>query len=278
MSTVLTDVNAIQKLRAALQAQNQRAIDQAAAPIIEALHQDLCAFGNRLVRGTPRALGIDGDDLIQEAWVRVLKYLTTPSGLRVTTLEDLTKLLYRTAKNLFLDRLDSAATRGELELDAPTLSRSTESASSSFADYLPSPKSESELGQGLFFAMDSAFLLLVTKIFSGDGVLREYCSEKPRRRAKHYQACILFAVAEHYKNEIIADGDRVTDREVLRLFDRQVALLGISEPDWAAVSEIAGQKDVTDETLLSTINQRLDTAIKGRDALNTLRHELRILV
>lgn len=263
MTAVIPDGGWIVRLREALRTGDEREVREAAEPLIERLYAPLLDYCDRLVRSGRRPIGVEGDDLAQEAWATALRRLASEESEGVRDEFHFERLLRRIAKSRFLDCLDRQTRRNEAELDSPPVGSVDES--DGWYDELKA----SETAEGdLFFGGEGTLLPLVEALFAGDDVFRYACRRTPRRRPKYYRALVLVSLGDYARNEIgAAQGDAA---ELLR---RYVALLGIAAEDWAAV-EAAAYGQENGAALLAAVNARCGTAIADRAVLSVLRYEL----
>ena len=207
----------------------------------------------RLVRSSWRPLGIEGEDLVQDAWIRALAYLTEPAGEALQTQEHLLRLLLRMVRQRFLDTLDRAQGRDEQDYDEGKVE---------------SLGGASELGEGLLWLEAGARQKLIGALFVSEDAFRAACVGKPKRRARQYQSYVLFTLADFYRREVLAD------QETAQLFERYISLLGVPFEDWQRVERVVTQPDTGDAELFTVVNTLCGTALAERKTLYVLRHEL----
>lgn len=257
MSTVLNAEKGVVALRKALRSGQSTAIDQAAAPYITSLREPLVAYADRLIRSSWRPLGLEGEDLLQDAWLRALRYLTEPAGEVIETFEHLRRLLMRMIKQRFLDTLDRAEGRDEKGYEEAQAEQVAEG--------------ESDLGEGLLWLEAGQRQKLIGALFAGEETFKAACSRKPKRRARHYQGYVLFTLAQFYQNEVLSD------RAAAELFERYIALLGVSTSDWATLEAVAEQQGAGEAELMSAVSTLCETNLADRATLSVLRYELGLL-
>ena len=257
MLTVLDVEEGIIALRKALRSGQSTAIDRAAAPYIAALRVPLVSYADRLIRSSWRPLGLEGDDLVQDAWLRALRYLIEPAGEGIQTLEHLRRLLMRMVKQRFLDTLDRAEGRDEKGYEEAQAEQVAEG--------------ESDLGEGLLWLEAGQRQKLIGALFAGEEAFKAACSRKPKRRARHYQGYVLFTLAQFYQNEVLSD------RAAASLFERYIALLGVSESDWETLEAVAARPGAGEAELMSAVSTLCETNMASRSTLSVLRYELGLL-
>ncbi len=256
MSTVIHAEEGILALRKALRSGLNAAIDRAAAPHIALLRLPLAAYADRLVRSSWRPLGVEGDDLVQEAWLRALRYLTEPGGEAIQTQEHLRRLLLRMIKQRFLDMLDRAEGRDEQVYDE----MQTEQVGG-----------DSDIGEGVLWLEAGARQTLIGALFAGEEEFRAACRQKPKRRTRHYQGYVLFTLARFYQSEVLSGNG------VEALFVRYVTLLGVEPNDWMVLEIVASQPGAGEAELMQAVNALCGISLTDRGTLSVLRYELGLL-
>jgi hypothetical protein len=238
-----------------------------AAPLIERLYEPLLEHCERLLRTANRPLGVEGVDLAQDAWVRLLRHLAGPNGEQIRGEEHLVRLLYRIVRSRFLDLLDRASIRNEVDFDAPVRSASQWTV----GEHVMGLQRTQE---GLFLERDGVYLPLIEALFESDDAFRARCRRVPRRLAKHYRALVLFQLAETFRCEVALDSGGCLAGAFVDRFRRYVELLGISSADWAAVERVACVVRSDDAALFQIVNERCQTRLNGRPIISVLRYEL----
>jgi len=238
-------------------------INQHAAPLIEILAEPLREHAERLVRTTWHALGVDGYDLAQDAWIRVLQYLASPEGEGIVTVQHFQNLLWLILRQRFLDAVDRARGRDETELDAPQ---------GPFGEAMVEQVAQRQRrpGEGILWLEAGHRAELVYALFQDEEAFIALCRGKPSRRLKQYRACVLMALAECYQWEV-GEGDV---EGACALFSRYVALLGVPQADWEAVQQVACRPGVERSAVLAVVNARCGTQLRGNAILSVLRYEL----
>lgn len=256
MSTVLHAEEGIHALRKALRSGLSAAIDRAAAPYIAQLRLPLAAYADRLVRSSWRPLGLEGDDLVQEAWLRALRYLTEPGGEAIQTGEHLRRLLLRMIKQRFLDMLNRAEGRGDQDYGEAQMEQAGGS---------------TDIGEGLLWLEAGSRQTLIGALFAGEEEFRAACRQKPKRRTRHYQGYVLYTLARFYQSEVLSGS------EVETLFARYVTLLGVAPTDWAALETVVSQPGAGESEVMQAVNTLCGTSLTNRETLSVLRYELGLL-
>lgn len=254
MSTVLPLDEEVQALRRALRSGDRRAQDRAVEPLLQALSNVLLGQARRLVSSSWRPLGLEGEDLVQDAWVRALRYLLEPAGEAVQTYDHLRRLLSRMIKQRFLDAIDRAEGRGEEELEDQTVE--------TVAD------GNNDLGEGVLWLEDGKRQAVIGALFESDAAFLAACGQKPRRRRRHYQAYVLFVLARFYRDEVLSQ------RAAAELFARYVSLLGVASEDWEALEQVVAGPGTSESELFTAVNALCGTTLTDRGTLYSLRYEL----
>ena len=218
-------------------------IDDAARPLIARHFEGLLTFCEKLMRGTRRRTSLEGGDLATDAWMAVLRRLMDDEAAEIADDEHFRRLLFRIAQTRFYDALDREGGRDEIDLDVAFAVREGENDG---AGVVRDQLVARERAEGnLFFGESGRFLPLVEAAFLGDEVLRERAGGKPRRKARHFQAMILFFLAEHFRDEIGSGYG-----EAAGLFRRYLELLSVPSALWGPMED-AALKDGSDDALLS---------------------------
>jgi DNA-directed RNA polymerase specialized sigma24 family protein len=258
MSTVIPVEENVAHLRRALRTGDSSAIDRAAAPLISLLWSPLVSQARRLVHSSWRPLGLEGEDLVQDAWLRVLTYLVEPAGESVRTGEHLQRLLSRMIRQRFLDAVDRAEGRDDQDFEEEKAEQLAEPSASASA--------------GLDWLEDGPRQQLMGALFESEEAFLSACTRKPRRRRRHYQAYVLFTLASFYQSEGVASP------ETAALFGRYIVLLGVAAKDWEALEHVAAAPGAGDAQLFEAVNGLCGTTLTGRADLYGLRYELGQLV
>ena len=257
-------------LRAALREEpGAPSLDAAAAPFIARYFEELLRTCDRLVEGSKRKLGLAGGDLAVDAWMAVQKRLADDTAGAIVDEEHFRKLLYRIAKTRFLDALEKETNRDEVELDGAYAVREGDLSRGGMGNFGDQLQAQDRAEGNLLFGERGRFLPLVEAAFQGDEALRALASQPPRRRAKQFQALVLFLLAEHFRNEI-----GTTYGELAILFRECLGLLSIPQETWEPVENIALDESAGDVELFAIVNRVCETNLKDRATLSVLRYEL----
>jgi hypothetical protein len=177
------------------------------------------------------------------------------------------QLLFRSVRTRFLDAIEKEQKRNDIELDAAYAIREAgnEASGEPLSESLPGG---AQAEGDLFFGDGGRFLPLVTALFQGDDALRATAVQKPRRRARHYQAMAVVHLGEFFRREI-----GTSYGEQAQLFRRYIDLLEIPRTLWDPVEDEALNGEGL-EGLLGIVNRLCETNIKDRATLSVLRYEL----
>ena len=258
------DLCPLSRLRDALRTGDSRAAQRAADPLIDRLFTPLLAYAERLIASAARPLPIEGADLVQDAWLAALRRLASEEPPACE--EHFVRLLRRTIKTRFLDHIDRRRRHNEVELDAPhrTLESDSAAAPATMVDTLIARE---RADSAALFGADGCLLPLVETVFLGDAALIARCGQKPKRRARHYQALVLFHLSEAAAEQ---EPDDFYGYELLR---RYIRLLGVPDALWQPV-EASVRRGGSEAERLATVNALCNTRIRDRAALSVLRYEL----
>ena len=260
-----------------------RAINAAARPLMDRHYDLLLRFCESLVRQSPLLPSrVEGSDIAQDAWLKMLRYLGGESGDRVHSEEHFHALLRSAAHTRFLDLLDARKAHGgmgnALELDAPEWA-GTDSAGVTRQDRIVSPGVVPDI---LRFANDNRAADLVEQLFCDEAAFRRASRQPIRRRLNHYRALVLYDLglylhAEAFDRDDAATSGDVTTRVYLR---RLIHAVGVPSVLWNAVDsalfaeQIPAPGDV-ESILIAVVNRVCGAGIKTGNLLSVLRYELR---
>lgn len=242
-------------------------MDDAARPLIARHFEPLLLFCERMTRATRRRTSLEGGDLATDAWMGALRRLADDDASKIADEEHFRRLLFRIAQTRFYDALDREAGRDEIDLDVAFAVREGERDG---AGVVGDQLAARERAEGnLLFGESGRFLPLVEAVFLGDEAFRELASERPRRKAKHFQAMVLFFLAEHFRDEIGSSYG-----EAANLFRRYLDLLSIPAELWGPMEDVALKEETGDAPLFEAVNGLCGTNLRDRVILSTLRYEL----
>lgn len=254
-----TPHDALQRLRDALRDGDPERARDAAAPLLARCFDPLLKRCDRLVAGAGRPLGIDGADLALDAWAAALRRLAG-DGPPIRDPDHLLRLLYRIARNRFLDALHRRRRHPLIELDAPSLNAMDTGGGPTLGECLVAR----ERAEGdLFLGADTPLLALVAALFESDDAFRQAARRPVRRATRHYRALVLFHLGELLRAEACDDG--------IALVRRYALLLGVPPDLWHPLEAAARTPD---SDLIAAVNRLCGSAIPDRATLSVLRYEL----
>jgi hypothetical protein len=259
--------------------------DQSADLLIERCYQPLLRYCESLVRSSSALRDrVEGADIAQDAWTKVLRYLRGDQGERIHDDEHFFRLLRSAARTRFLDLLSSqrASTRTLeiVELDAPELSAGGERLSGTRGDRVPGNAIVPDVLQ---FGADGRYQTMIELLFGDEAGFRRSSRKPIRRRLPQYRAYVLYQLGLHFLREAFdpEDPSDCRDPGVARLMRRFVDLLGVPAGWWSAVEEeieSAVERRATEETvhatLLNVVNGLCGAALQSGNPLAVLRYEL----
>ena len=145
-----------------------RAIDAMLENLTIQMSRALLPYADRLVKHSDIRGKIDGSDLIQDAWLKVMRYLAGPSGDRVEDDLHLLRLLRVAMRSRLLDLVEKhSAGSGEVSLDDVPAGRveiasgGAEAGHSTLGERLTAAPDDSELLAALPDALQWGILSLI---------------------------------------------------------------------------------------------------------------------
>ncbi len=248
--------------------ENQLAVEDAAAPLMEAFFRQLFPLCRKMARSAPH-LHLDEEDLAALAWQKVLRYLAGPHGDRVRDDEHFGRLLGVAARSAFLDALGAASNRLE-EMDKPL---DAESGTATHADLVADPAA---ITDALFLPKDSPYLLVVEELFTDAQAFRRTYQPHRGRHPRHYQALVLYQIALHWREAAGAPG--AEDARMAAYIRHWLRLLGVPPEHWEPIEDAAREPELDEAedsglTLLTAVNRVCGTKLRGT-SLRVLRHEM----
>lgn len=278
---------------------------------VESLRRPLLRYCEGLVRqsgGIGRSVAlatdrhVDADDLAQEVWTKTLRYLAGSGGDRVADDEHFRRLLRRTAKTIYLDRMTKGGAPSHiLELDAPlvfstgTGAATGEGEERALRDTLAAPRAA--VPAELLFLDDERYAPLIEILFSDPERFHRTYRRKHQRRPRQYQAFVLYQLGIFFRVEAVsadarskagaASADTEEGAQLMQeLIEQYVTLLGIPEAMWQPVARAAtlsGERSAAegdadgsgfDERIMEAVNAVCGTNVRAANMLAVLRYEL----
>lgn len=265
-------------LRAPLEANGTRGVDDGMGALppfwIDTINRTLLAYGNRLARNAGLR-GVEGGDLVQDAWLKVMSYLAGPNGDRVQDDAHLLRLLRVALKSRLLDLLEKPGERSSTVIGRGV------NIEGGMAAGMPDLLRES--------ASEGRYQRLIEALFAGEEAFREVCRHPPRRRARQYRAFVLCLAGAFLRNETCGGGEHNPVVATVALVRAYMLSVGVPLKIWAPVEaaslaepsvESVGQseEDASDEAILEVVNRVCGTNLRNRATLAVLRYEFNQLV
>jgi DNA-directed RNA polymerase specialized sigma24 family protein len=255
-----------QNLQKALQSDASESKREAAlTPLLDAFHERLIRFARQKMRQSTRSLGLDVEDLVQEAWTQLFLRLQNPQGVPFRDDDHTFYFLRRVILTRFLDAIDKQPTQPVYELDAPI---GDEDESGQVGSDLLVASSATRAEGSLFFATEGVREQLLHALFESDEAFRAVCTHPPRRRVKQYQAAVLYYLLQMIQE--MAGESLAMRQDMLR---RMGELIGIP----IALQDrliLVLKHYLSEEDLLVKINDLCETKVEHIQNFGKLRYEL----
>jgi DNA-directed RNA polymerase specialized sigma24 family protein len=262
---------------------SNRERESALAPLLDAFHEPLLRFARQKLRQANRPLGIEAEDLVQEAWAQLIARLQKACLQKESVGffrddEHALNFLYRVVLTRFLDARDRQPADRVYELDAPFGSEvgsqyGGDDAEATGIDRLVAP-STSRAESALFFAHEGTRERLLQSLFESEEAFRAACLEPPRRRARQYQAMVLY-----YLVQMIQETMGIIDpEEAASTVMRLGMLIGLPDSVQMALVPIVQTVQMTQtessQAILQQINALCGTKIDNVQNFGKMRHEI----
>jgi DNA-directed RNA polymerase specialized sigma24 family protein len=252
----------------------------------------------------PGRARIDGADLAQEAWARVLRYLRGANGDRITDDLHLARFLRCAARNCLYDLLGSApivAEANSVALDAPESSGGPDGGGNGNGterrvERIPAPASLPDI---LRFAGSGAYSSLIEALFTDEAAFRRSIHEAgARRHPRQYRALVLYQLGLFLWQETRGAPPEAV-RETGRLLRHFVQALGVPVAWWEAVEtavhstawealdderdnptdngDVYSERTASEAAttaLLAAVNHVCGASLKAGNMLSVLRYDL----
>lgn len=251
--------------------ENKIAVEDAAAPLMEAFVRQLFPACRKMARSAPH-LHLDAEDLAALAWQKMLRYLAGPRGDRVRDDEHFGKLLAVAVRSAYLDAWNAEPSPNRrVDLDEPL---EAESSGVTHADLL---EDRAATAEALFLPKDSPYLLVVEELFTDARAFRRTYQPHRGRHPRHYQALVLYQIALHWREAAGAPG--AEDARMAAYIRHWLGLLGVPSEHWEPIEEAAREPEAESPeasgtaALLTTVNRVCGTNLRDTN-LRVLRHEM----
>ncbi len=279
------------RLRAALMVERaggesaaERARCEAAArPLVELAYNPLLRYCDRLAQQPGLRGYIEGADLAQDAWVKVIAHLRGANGERIRDDSHFVAMLNRAAVSRLLDLLP----RARREVIAPDADAMEGRAAAYGVRASRTPEQETVL------LRDEARLDLIASLFEDEAAFRRVNQQrKNARHPRQYQALVLYELGEHYQCETETKDEAAQENygvAIAALFmDKWVSALGVPIALWEPVRAVAALPpdrnveptggDTLDARLAAAVNVVCQTNVRDRKTLAVYRYEINQLV
>ena len=220
-------------------------------------------FCERRILRMQTALAIfEAEDIAIEAWAAVIRLIQSRQ-LEVHSDIHFIRLLFKTAKHRFLDRLRRNVHRvSTVALERP----------SSDGTYIV--EQDAQLGNATSdrpaWLSDNPTLHLLQCLFAGDVSFSNTCAMRPRRRAKVYQAAIMY---------LLITETMVIETEIPPYVPYILAACGLQQSHWDAFLAAMGNCEYPDpDAILVAVNIVFDTNVNTRKSVSVLKYEFTQLI
>lgn len=262
------------RFRDALRAKDSKAsaVDVAAAPLIERHYEPLLRYCDMLAYGARQKLSLSGDDLAQEAWRKIIAYITKEGGDRVQDDVHFDRLLRRAAKTCLLDMIEQAERMMVLSLDTVMPGDESKQWAEHLADDAPTPEQ-------LLFPKDSNYMRLIEMLFLQQDKFHRRFRQANQRHPRQYQALVMYQVALAYREAAMG---QPPDEEQMKLISHFMNMHGVPAQKWDDIGQAArGEADARALPVeglflqtLAAVNLACGTQITQRKTLITYRAEM----
>lgn len=239
--------------------------------LAEKLHRELFKlhfykvqmFCERRILRMQSALAIfEAEDIAIEAWESVI-HLIQKSQLEIQSENHFIRLLFKTAKHRFLDRLR----RGVHRISTVALERPSQDGSYTIEMDTNIAHSTSDRPAWL---SDHPTLNLLQSLFAGDISFANACAMRPKRRAKVYQTAIFY---------LLIMETMVIETEIPPHIPYMLAACGLQQSHWDAFLSAMGHCEYPDpDTILAATNIVFNTNIQSRRSIAVLKSEFTQMV
>lgn len=239
--------------------------------LAEKLHRELFKmhfykvqlFCERRIIRMQTALAIfEAEDIAIEAWEAVI-HLIQKSQLEIQSENHFVRLLFKTAKHRFLDRLRRSMHR------VSTIALERPSTDGSYIVELDTNLAHATSDRPAWLS-DNPTMHLLQSLFAGEVSFAKACAVRPKRRAKVYQTAILY---------LLITETMVIETEIPPHVPYILAACGLQQSQWDAFLSAMGGCEYPDpDTILAATNIVFDTNIQSRRSIAVLKSEFIQLV
>ena len=235
-------------------------------PVAEKLHRELFKlhfykvqlFCERRILRMQTTLAIfEAEDIAIEAWEAVINLIQN-SQLEIRSDNHFIRLLFKTAKHRFLDRLRRNVHRiSTVALERP----------SSDGSYIV--EQDSQLAHATSdrpaWLSDNPTLNLLQCLFTSEISFINACAARPRRRVKVYQTAVLY---------LLITETMLIETDIPPHVPYMLAACGLQQSHWDAFLAAMGRCEYPDpDTILAAINIVFETNITSRRTVAVLKYE-----
>jgi DNA-directed RNA polymerase specialized sigma24 family protein len=241
------------------------------AQLAEKLHRELFKlhfykiqiFCERRILRMQSALAIfEAEDIAIETWECVIRLIQN-SQLEIHSDSHFIRLLFRTAKHRFLDRLRRSVHRiSTVALERP-------SSDGSYTVEIDTNLAHATSDRPAWLS-NHPTLNLLQALYAGDVSFTKACAVRPKRRAKVYQTAILY---------LLITETMVIETEIPMYVPYILAGCGLQQHHWDAfLSAMGGYEYPDPDTILGAINIVFGTNIQSRRSIAVLKSEFTQLI
>jgi len=211
----------------------------------------------RILRMQTTLAIFEAEDIAIEAWEAVI-HLMQKSQLEIKSDNHFIRLLFKTAKHRFLDRLRRNVHRiSTVALERP----------SSDGNY--TVEQDTQLAHATSdrpaWLSDNPTLNLLQSLFASEISFTNACAERPRRRAKVYQTAIMY---------LLITETMVIETDIPSHIPYMLAACGLQQRHWDAFLAAMGRCEYPDpDTILAAVNIVFETNINSRRSIAVLKYE-----
>ena len=234
--------------------------------LAEKLHRELFKmhfykvqlFCERRIIRMQTALAIfEAEDIAIEAWEAVI-HLIQRSNLEIRSENHFVRLLFKTAKHRFLDRLRRSAHR------VSTIALERPSTDGSYTVEIDTNLAHATSDRPAWLS-NNPTLNLLQSLFAGEVSFAKACAVRPKRRAKVYQTAILY---------LLITETMVIETEIPPHVPYILAACGLQQSQWDAFLSAMGGCEYPDpDTILAATNIVFETNIQSRRSVAVLKSE-----
>ena len=211
----------------------------------------------RILRMQTTLAIFEAEDIAIEAWAAVVQ-LMQKSQLEIKSDNHFIRLLFKTAKHRFVDRLR----RNVHRISTVALERPSSDGSYTVEQDTQLAHATSDRPAWL---SDNPTLNLLQSLFASEISFTNACAERPRRRAKVYQTAIMY---------LLITETMVIETDIPSHIPYMLAACGLQQRHWDAFLAAMGRCEYPDpDTILAAVNIVFETNINSRRSIAVLKYE-----